>query len=200
MRNHHTAKYIVGVDEAGRGPIAGPVTVAAVAFLVPPNRAAFRGIRDGKQLTAQARERYFAAAREMEARGLLKITVHSTAAKIIDRNGIVNAIKQSLNMSLTALRLSPATCFIQLDGSLEAPAEYAFQETIIRGDETELPITLAGIVAKVTRDREMALFATQYPNYGFDKHKGYGTKAHYATISRLGPCPLHRKTFLNTVH
>ncbi|MFQ5540925.1 MAG: ribonuclease HII, partial [Candidatus Paceibacteria bacterium] len=103
----------------------------------------------------------------------------------------------ALSSALTALALPPAQCRVLLDGTLKAPGEYPHQETIIKGDETELSIMLAGILAKTERDREMTALSEQYPQYGFDMHKGYGTQSHYQSIRAAGLCALHRRTFVH---
>lgn len=187
---------IVGIDEAGRGPIAGPVTVAAVAFLKPFDVTRLTGVKDSKKLSEKKREYFRAIVEELSNEGCIKFAVHSSEAKIIDSKGIVFAIQLSLSSVLNTLSLPPSSCFIKLDGSLKAPSVYKRQETIIKGDESELPITLAGIMAKTTRDRNMLTYAKQYPEYGFEHHKGYGTKMHYQALTSLGACELHRTTFL----
>jgi len=203
MSNRHTRHYIVGVDEAGRGPIAGPVTVAAVAFLnlnygftksVVQKRC--EGVRDSKQLSEKRREYFRGVVEDLAKEGILRWAVHSTAPSVIDSKGIVYAIQVSLHAALDELALAPERTLVKLDGSLKAPSRFFNQETIIRGDETELPITLAGIMAKTARDRDMVAYAKRYPQYGFEKHKGYGTQLHYRAIASVGFCALHRRTFM----
>lgn len=195
---------MVGVDEAGRGPLAGPVTVAAVAFLVPLNggrptsaiEGHLEGVKDSKQLSEKKREYFRSVVEALAGVGFLKYAVHSTSAAVIDTKGIMFAIQTSLTAALYELALEPKQICVKLDGALRAPEQFVHQETIIRGDETELPIMLAGIVAKTTRDRLMRTYATRYPQYGFEKHKGYGTIMHYQALRAFGVCDLHRRTFL----
>lgn len=202
MRNGHTGKYtrgrfLVGIDEAGRGPLAGPVAVAAVAFLEPLKlkKETFAGIRDSKQLSQDAREHFAGVAQSLTEAGVIAYAVSFSSSTYIDRYGIVRAVERALALSLQKLALPPRETYIKLDGLLKAPVQYRNQETIIKGDETELPITLAGIIAKVGRDREMVRVAKRYPHYGFEKHKGYGTQAHLEAIRLHGLSSVHRRSF-----
>lgn len=198
-------RFVVGVDEAGRGPIAGPVTVAAVAFLQNVGRPTsnilkgLEGVKDSKQLSEKKREYFRSVVEALAGAGFLKYAVHSTSAAVIDEKGIVFAIHTSLTAALDELALEPTKTCVKLDGALRAPEQFVHQETIVRGDETELPIMLAGIVAKTTRDRLMRAYAAQYPQHGFEKHKGYGTKMHYQALRVFGACDLHRRTFLKSL-
>ncbi|MEK7613499.1 MAG: ribonuclease HII [Patescibacteria group bacterium] len=197
--NHYplsTSTFVVGIDEAGRGPIAGPVAVAAVLFLVPPDRTFFDGVRDSKQLSEKKREYFESRVNEAVQKNFIRYSVQFSSSEYIDRFGIVNAIRVALTRALAAVDAPPARTNVFLDGSLKAPSAFLHQQTIIRGDETELPITLAGIMAKTARDREMHHLSTRFPQYGFEKHKGYGTKSHYQAIKAHGPCALHRTTFI----
>lgn len=202
MRNGHTTQYssravIVGVDEAGRGPIAGPVSVGAVAFLKPFDALVFEGVRDSKQLSPPRRSYFRSVVESLSEAGTMSFAVRSVDAGSIDQGGIVPAIRTALEAALSALSLAPHEVVLKLDGSLRAPTIYKRQETIIRGDEIELPITLAGIMAKTTRDALMEEYARDFPQYGFEKHKGYGTKLHYQAIREHGLCPLHRASFID---
>jgi len=198
-----SSPVIVGVDEAGRGPIAGPVTVAAVALLINQNYGLTKsivwkrceGVRDSKQLSEKKREYFRGVVEDLAKEGVLRWAVHSTKSTVIDERGIVYAIQRSLDTVLDELALDPHETRVLLDGALKAPQRFVHQETIIRGDETELPITLAGIMAKTTRDRGMVAYAKQYPQYGFDSHKGYGTPLHYRAIEMHGLCRIHRASF-----
>lgn len=191
--------FIIGVDEAGRGPLAGPVAVGVV--MVPKGftvKKAFPGVADSKKLSAKKREEIFALLAERPQQGV-RCTVVFASAKMIDKKGISVAIRESVAKGvrlLTAdIKAGPLCVEVLLDGSLCAPSEYK-QKTIIKGDVTEPIISLASIAAKVTRDRLMQRLAQKYPGYGFERHKGYGTKAHYAALTRLGLSPEHRTTFL----
>ena len=195
--------WLVGIDEAGRGPIAGPVSVGLVAF--PVNDETLTQtlthilggeVKDSKQLTAKKREAIYEELVKLAKTGEIKISSALISSKVIDQEGIVAAIKQGIKINLQKLALKPEEVKILLDGSLFAPAEYLNQTTIIRGDATELVIALASVVAKVDRDQLMEKEHLNYPNYGFDQHKGYGTKLHYQKIKEFGLSDLHRRSFL----
>lgn len=193
-------KFPIGIDEVGRGPIAGPVTVCAFIFY---KKASFPKtlpkLKDSKKLSPAQRELWFAQIKTWQKEGIADFKVSSVSAKMIDKIGIVPAIQKALNFSLHTL--SPKTQnMILLDGGLKAPAEYKKQKTIIKGDEKEQVISLASIVAKVIRDRYMQKMTKKYPEYGFETNVGYGTKKHYDAIAIQGVTPLHRRSFLkNTV-
>ena len=191
--------YILGVDEAGRGPLAGPVTVAVVAVRAGhPLLSRLRGIRDSKQLSERQREMWFARIREWSTRGELLYAVSFTSASVIDQRGIVRAVAAALTRAIRRLEVSPARSRVMLDGSLSAPKEFTNQRTIIGGDEKVRLIALASIVAKVSRDRRMRLLAKQYPGYGLEVHKGYGSRAHIAAIRRRGLSLIHRRSFCSS--
>jgi ribonuclease HII len=196
-------KFLIGVDEAGRGPLAGPVAVGLVA--VPEGfdvAAAFPGVRDSKQLSEKKREKIFEMleARAGEAGAGVRYTVEFESAEAIDQEGIVSVIRRAVARGVDRLvadvRLTKSNICIQLDGGLKAPEEYA-QETIIHGDALVPIISLASIAAKVTRDRLMVALAETYPGYYLEEHKGYGTKKHYEALKKLGPSAIHRRSFLN---
>ncbi|MDB5258987.1 MAG: rnhB [Candidatus Taylorbacteria bacterium] len=210
MKNiRHNARYLVGIDEVGRGPIAGPVAVGAFIFLVDSNsldgkaalRRHFRGVKESKQLSEAKREEWFAKILEAQRLGLVDFAVTFMSEKVIDSKGLSFAIRTALEKSLRIVVSEassvPEECTVLLDGGLKAPTDFIHQETIIKGDAKEAVIALASICAKVLRDRRMRLHAKKHPNYGFDIHKGYGTKAHYVAIRSHGMLPLHRKSFLN---
>ncbi|MDB5225780.1 MAG: rnhB [Candidatus Adlerbacteria bacterium] len=187
-------QWLVGVDEAGRGPLAGPVSVGVVA--VPKRfdiRKAFPGINDSKQLTEEKREEIYKEALARAKAGDIKLCARLSSALYIDTRGITKAVRRGVWSGVRHLA-DPETSFVKLDGLLVAPPEYK-QETIIKGDALEPVISLASIVAKVRRDRLMRTLAVQYPEYGFAIHKGYGTAKHRAAIGKFGLCELHRKTF-----
>lgn len=190
-------RVLVGIDEVGRGPLAGPVAVGAVAFLSPISREDFPKARDSKKLSARAREEIAAQVDTYAAKGQLAYTVQYASAGAVDRDGIVSSIYDALARALEALSLDPAHTDVRLDGALKAPNTFLRQKTIIRGDETELSISLASIVAKVARDHLMEEEGRRYPQYGFEKHKGYGTVFHYQAIREHGLCPLHRVSFVD---
>ncbi|MSU74016.1 ribonuclease HII [Candidatus Kaiserbacteria bacterium] len=188
-------KYIVGIDEAGRGPLAGPVAVGAVALSPDFDWSQIEGVRDSKKLSEKKREEIFERARELQKKEIVRFTVCTSSALYIDRYGIVPAIKRALAEALSRLEVEPSDCAVLLDGSLQAPAQYKDQETIVRGDDTEPIISLASIVAKVTRDRLMRQLAAKYPAYGFEVHKGYGTASHRRKIAIRGLSGIHRASF-----
>ncbi len=176
---------IAGLDEAGRGPLAGPVVAAAV--LLPPD-IDLPGVRDSKQLNARQRETLcatiFSTARA--------IGIGSIEAAKIDRINILQATFQAMLLAVQGLPLSPDLLLI--DGPYRLPLPIA-QAGIPGGDRKSVSIAAASIVAKVHRDRIMQAYHVLYPGYGFDRHKGYGTATHLEAIQRLGPCPLHRRSF-----
>ncbi|MCW9054602.1 MAG: ribonuclease HII [Candidatus Pacebacteria bacterium] len=185
-------KYIIGIDEVGRGPVAGPVSVGAVLLSRESSWQDFDGLRDSKKLTEKKREGWFT---EIKESGVI-YAVSSVGEQVIDERGIAYAIRLALSRSLKKLSVDPGECLVLLDGGLKAPEEYVNQQTIIKGDEKEHVIALASIVAKVTRDRYMTHMGKRHPEYCFEQHKGYGTKRHYEAIEEHGLCPLHRRSFL----
>ena len=200
----HKPLYIIGIDEAGRGPLAGPVSVGAVVFKTKDKsrlRRVFKKIqgKDSKKLTAREREDWFVIIQKEEKQRNLRFAVSFVGARTIDKKGIVFAIKTALTQSIEKIGANPKNSKILLDGGLHARAKYLNQKTIIRGDESELSISLASIVAKVLRDRKMVKLAQKYPTYGFDKHKGYGTKYHRQQILKYGPSGEHRVSFLTRI-
>ncbi len=188
----------VGIDEAGRGPLAGPVAVGVMVidsgFRIPK---VLDGIArtDSKKLSERSRELWFAAIQKWQKEGKIRYACALVSAKEIDAKGIVPAIKKGMATCIKKCSVSK-TAHVFLDGSLYLPKEYINQKTIIKGDEIVPIISLASIVAKVTRDRHMKTLAKKYPGYGFEIHKGYGTKAHYAAIKKQGISDVHRKSFL----
>ena len=189
----------IGIDEVGRGPIAGPTAVAAFymhASITPP---VLKGkpvpLRDSKKLSPLQREAWYQALVKAQTAGRCDFAVTMITASQIDKIGIAVAIRLALARSLG--RVAPHTRLqVLLDGGLRAPEEFKKQTTIIKGDEKEQAIAFASIVAKVTRDRYMTRQAKKFPVYGFEKHMGYGTRAHYDAIRKYGMCILHRRSFL----
>jgi ribonuclease HII len=191
---------IVGIDEVGRGPIAGPVAVCAFSCLSDffDAIAIDTPLRDSKKLTKKQREVWFEYLKSEKEKGKCDFAVSMVAAEWIDKVGIVRAIQKALTASLEKLNKNDEIieARIFLDGGLKAPEQFIHQETIIKGDELHPVISCASIVAKVTRDTLMTGYAQEYPDYGFENHSGYGTKAHYGAIKKKGLTILHRKTFL----
>ncbi len=188
-------RYTIGIDEVGRGPIAGPVAVGAFVFLKPEAKKLFRGVKESKQLSEEQRGKWFKIIQEATRVGLVDFHVTFQSEKIIDVKGLSYAIKKALCTSLNGLGIRPIQAKVLLDGGLKAPVEYINQKTIIKGDEKEMVIALASICAKVLRDRKMNSLSKKHPEYGFELHKGYGTKRHYASIKKYGQLPIHRKSF-----
>lgn len=190
-------RFVLGVDEAGRGPLAGPVAVGIVA--VPEGfdvAREFPGVADSKKLSEKKREAIFALLETRVARGDARFSVELESAETIDTEGIATAVRRALARGVNALAPDAALVRVELDGALKAPPEYV-QETIIGGDATVPLISLASIAAKVTRDRLMLKLAEKYPEYGFEKHKGYGTKMHYDMLQKHGLCAIHRRSFVH---
>jgi ribonuclease HII len=192
-------RLVLGVDEAGRGPLAGPV---AVGVIVAPEDfdllVAFPGLNDSKQLSEKKREELFSILCDFEKRGVVRYSVSFSSHAIIDRDGITRAVAGATARGIRSLVPEPSSCKVFLDGLLHAPPEYE-QETVIHGDSLVPAIMLASVAAKVTRDHLMVHEATHYPSYGFERHKGYGTAEHVRAIRELGPTPIHRRTFLSHI-
>lgn len=192
-------RIIIGIDEAGRGPLAGPVSVCALAILKKLPKELMGEIKDSKQLSEIQREFLYKKLVSAKKRGYISFAQSFSSAKIIDTKGIVYAICSAMGRCLRRLNISPAKATILLDGALRAPEEYTNQRTIIRGDATVRAIALASIVAKVRRDHLMKKYAKTFPGFGFEVHKGYGTKAHYGAIKQKGILAIHRLTFLKKI-
>lgn len=191
--------HIVGIDEVGRGPLAGPVTLCACVVLYTFDMAHLKGIKDSKKLSPQKRQEWFLKISDLKAKGMTEFSLFSVPALEIDSMGISKAIERAIHECLEALHLPCETTQIFLDGSLRAPKKFSMQDTIIKGDEKVPIISAASIVAKVTRDRFMEEQAILYPGYGFEEHKGYGTDKHRRAIRRLGVTPIHRMSFLGNI-
>jgi ribonuclease HII len=183
-----TKTYVAGVDEVGRGCLAGPVVAAAV--VLPLNYTNMAGIHDSKQVSEKKRNELYGLLQE-EA---LSISIQSLAQDVIDRINIRNATLQCMQRALDSLSIPIHHAFI--DGNYFVHESLQFT-TIVKGDATCLSIAAASIAAKVFRDDWMKTIAhEQYPEYRFDKNKGYGTQQHLESLAKYGPCELHRQTFL----
>ncbi len=176
---------LAGVDEAGRGPLAGPVVAAAV-ILDEMNPIA--GLADSKKLTAARRERLFD---EIRAKALC-CSIAQASVEEIDRLNILQATMLAMQRAVNGLRLRPTKVLV--DGN-RLPVLDVLAEAVVKGDALVPAISAASILAKVHRDRWCAEFHAQYPQYGFDGHKGYGTAAHLEALRAHGPCPQHRRSF-----
>lgn len=192
-----SVKYIIGIDEVGRGPLAGPVAVGVVCATTQLLEA-FIAIKESKQLSEKKRESW--SEKILAACGdNLSCAVCYVSAEEIDAIGIAPAIKKALEEGLTQLAVPPTECRVLLDGGLHAPAEYIDQETIVGGDGKEVVIAMASVIAKVSRDRLMVELSATYPEYDFAKHKGYGTKAHMDAIRTHGLSKEHRRSFCKNI-
>jgi len=190
-------RFLVGIDEVGRGPLAGPITLCAFSVANGFDFENLKNIKDSKKLSPQKRQEWFEKISKLRAQGAVTFALSSVAAEEIDTMGLSHCVRKAIRNILTELHNHPLETEIRLDGSLYAPREFIFQKTIIKGDEKEPVIAAASIVAKVTRDRYMDELAKIYPLYGFEEHKGYGTANHRKAIKKYGPTPFHRKTFLH---
>lgn len=179
-------KLICGVDEAGRGPLAGPVVAAAV--ILPPH-AEIPGLNDSKKLSDKRRRELFPVIKEQAVAYGIGIATHEE----IDEINILQATFLAMERAINALTVKPELALI--DGNREKDFGIPV-ETVVKGDSRSASIAAASILAKVTRDDMMLEMAEKYPQYAFEIHKGYGTKAHYAALTEHGPSPIHRMTFL----
>ena len=178
--------FVVGLDEAGRGPLAGPVVAGAV--LVNKNaKILLKGINDSKKLSEKQREDIF---KILIKHPDIKWGIGIVSEKVIDKINILEASKLAMNKAIKKLNAD----FLLIDGNFKIHCATP-QKSVVRGDAKVMSIAMASIIAKVTRDRLMQKYNKKYPQYGFDKHKGYGTAAHFASLEEFGPCQIHRKTF-----
>jgi ribonuclease HII len=178
-------RTLAGIDEAGRGPLAGPVVAAAVVF---PSGTFIKGVEDSKKLSEKKREELFPLIKEQA----LSIGVGIIGHDVIDRINILQATILAMHKAIDDLSVKPE--FVIVDGNSFRHESLPY-ENIIDGDEQSFTIAAASIVAKVTRDRLMLEYDVQYPLYGFAQHKGYGTKQHLDAIRRYGICDIHRRSF-----
>ena len=181
---------ICGVDEAGRGPLAGPVCAAAV--ILPPH-VEIPGLNDSKKLTDKRRRELYPIIQEQAIAYGIALVDHNT----IDEINILQATYLAMEQAITQLKVRPDLALV--DGN-RAKDFGVPVETVVSGDSLSASIAAASILAKVTRDDLMLEMENEYPGYGFAVHKGYGTKAHYAALEQLGPCPIHRMTFLKKLY
>ncbi len=189
-------KYIVGIDEVGRGSVAGPVTVGMCVLKKQKIAEKFLfQIKDSKQLTKNQRNIWFFKLREAEKNGIIFCSTSSVSPEIIDRKGIVYALSKATENVLKKISFCDKNnLYVLLDGTLSAPKTYR-QKSIIKGDQKEVSIAAASIYAKVKRDLFMDNLSSEYENYILDQNKGYGTKKHIKAIKKYGLSKLHRKTF-----
>ncbi|WAM34730.1 ribonuclease HII [Caldicellulosiruptor morganii] len=182
-------RFICGVDEAGRGPLAGPVFAAAV---IMDRQRIIEGVRDSKKLTPKKRERLF----EEILKESIAYSVAMVDSRTIDEININNATFLAMKNAIESLEVVPD--IVLVDG-YEIPDMNLPQKALIKGDRRSYSIACASILAKVSRDRFITQISSLYPDYRFEKHKGYGTKEHVQLILKYGPCELHRKSFLKNI-
>ena len=185
MARSSGVRFIAGVDEAGRGPLAGPVVAGAVIL---PEGVILEGVRDSKAMTAKAREEAFS----LVNRTALSIGIGVVSAKDIDESNILKASLDAMKQAVLCLELPPD--FLLVDGTCPVPLSLP-QRCLVGGDRSSLSVSAASVVAKVYRDRIMRSFHSMYPQYGFVENKGYGTARHLAAIRSHGICPIHRMSF-----
>ena len=191
---------IVGIDEVGRGPLAGPVTLCAVVCDEKIYKTLFKNKnlppvgKDSKKLKPKERETFEKYLKQLSKEGKIEFKVVHISNKIIDQKGISFSIKKAISECIKSVSINKDAKFL-LDGGLKAPPDFINQKTIIKGDEKERIIAWASILAKVSRDKIMVGYGKKYPNYCFEIHKGYGTLSHRTAIKRLGLSPVHRRTY-----
>ena len=181
---------LCGVDEAGRGPLAGPVCAAAVIL---PRGTVIEGLNDSKKLSEKKREQLF----DVICDTAVSYAIAFATVEEIEELNILHAAQLAMNRAIEELDPKPDLAIIDGNqaGDIRCP-----HETVVKGDASCISIAAASILAKVTRDRFMLDMAQQYPMYHFEKHKGYGTKDHYSALREFGPCPIHRPSFLKNLH
>ncbi len=189
-------RYIAGVDEAGRGPLAGPVVAAAVVL---PENFDVPGVDDSKKLPEKRREKLY----DIILENVVAYGIGMADHEIIDEINILKATKLAMKRAVEACEEmlgERAKLDLVLLDAVTIEEMHIPQKAVVKGDSKVLSIAAASIVAKVTRDRMMAEYAKEYPRYAFESNKGYGTAAHYAGIREHGMCPIHRRTFLKEIH
>lgn len=193
-------RYIIGIDEVGRGPLAGPVTVCAFAILETDLKLLDEvHAKDSKVLSEQKRDAVAAKLAQLKKSGRCVYQVASTSPSTIDEKGLTKSIEMAIGTALKKLNIYPEHADIYLDGGLKAPKSYFRQHTIIKGDSKIPVISCASCIAKVHRDGLMNKYDLEFPGYGFLNHKGYGTPEHYKMIKKLGLCSIHRRLFLKNL-
>jgi len=187
---------ICGIDEVGRGPLAGPVVAAAVIFETElfKDLDKFKGVNDSKKLSAKQREKWYKILTECEK---INWGIGIVSEKIIDKINILEATKLAMAEALNKLNIisQQSEIYILVDGNFTLENIDLNQKAVIKGDAKIISIAAASIIAKVTRDLIMLRYHEKYPQYGFDRHKGYGTRLHCEMIKKFGPCAIHRRSF-----
>ena len=187
LLNEKGYQYVAGVDEVGRGPLAGPVVCAAVIMPLDKDLL-IEGVDDSKKLSEKKREQLSQLIKERA----LAYTIYEVSEKTIDEINILEATKLGMKNALLSLSIQPSAVLTDGNMTLDIPFP---QQSVVHGDALSYSIGAASIIAKVYRDHLMDEFAKTYPAYGFEKNKGYGTAAHIQAIKEVGICPIHRKTF-----
>ena len=183
--SHQGFKNIAGIDEAGRGPLAGPVVAAAVIF---PSKVNIPDLNDSKKLSANKREELFPKIQEISVAFGLAVVDQN----VIDKINILQAARLAMKQAVETLKITPGLLLIDGNQKIDSTLN---QWVIVKGDSRSLSIAAASVLAKVTRDRIMDGYHKLYPQYEFNRHKGYGTRLHRNLIQEHGPCPIHRRTF-----
>ncbi len=189
--------HVIGIDEVGMGCLAGPVVVCATVFekeFFDTAHHELQGIRDSKLLLSHQREFFSQQLKKQNIRFELAYCFPKT----IDRINIYQASRQAMRRAIQKLKTPPQSSYVLVDGNKHIPGMTLPQKAIIKGDQKVFAIACASVLAKVFRDRMMDRYAKKFPGYGFEKHKGYGTKLHYAQLAILGPSLIHRRSFLKT--
>lgn len=184
-------KVICGIDEAGRGPLAGPVHAAAVIL---PMGLEIEGLNDSKKLSEKKREQLF----DVICEKAIDYSIGIATEKEIDEINILNATFLAMHRAVEGLKIKPDYALI--DGNQYPKIPFVAEETVVKGDAKSMSVAAASILAKVSRDRFMLEKAKEYPQYQFEKHKGYGTKLHYEMLAEYGPSPIHRMSFLKKLY
>lgn len=184
-------KVICGIDEAGRGPLAGPVHAATVIL---PIGLEIEGLNDSKKLSEKKREQLF----DVICEKAIDYSIGIATEKEIDEINILNATFLAMHRAVEGLKIKPDYALI--DGNQYPKIPFVAEETVVKGDAKSMSVAAASILAKVSRDRFMLEKAKEYPQYQFEKHKGYGTKLHYEMLAEYGPSPIHRMTFLKNLY
>lgn len=182
-------QYVCGVDEAGRGPLAGPVCAAAVIL---PKGMIIEGVNDSKKLTEKKREALF----DVICNSALAYSIAFAEVEEIEEVNILRATMNTMKRAVEGLNIKAD--FAYIDGNTMPPVDID-GECIVKGDAKSMSVACASILAKVSRDRLMLKYAEMYPRYSFEKHKGYGTKVHVEALKEYGPCPIHRMSFLTKI-
>ena len=184
-------KLICGIDEAGRGPLAGPVYAAAVIL---PLGLEIEGLNDSKKISEKKREQLF----DVICEKAIDYSIGIATEQEIDEINILNATFLAMHRAVEGLKTKPDYALI--DGNQYPKIPFVTEETIVKGDAKSMSVAAASILAKVSRDRFMLEKAKEFPQYQFEKHKGYGTKLHYEMLKEFGPSPIHRMTFLKKLY